>query len=159
MTSSEADPVPSDRPEVSAFDAPVHRLPLAAGDVGVDASTESSEAAERVIVELVGAFYESIRDDEHLGPIFAARVKDWPTHLERMSGFWSSIVLHTGRYAGRPLEVHASIQGLEVEHFQRWLRLWSESVARHVPRAAQRQFLMPAARMARRFADECVSRE
>ena len=55
---------------------------------------------EAIIQRLVHAFYDSMRADTVLGPIFSARIVDWEPHLQRMCVFWSSVTLMTGRYQG-----------------------------------------------------------
>ncbi|MWD29108.1 preprotein translocase [Aquicoccus sp. SCR17] len=81
---------------------------------------------ESVLEVLVHGFYAKVRVDPLLGPIFAERISDWGPHLERMVAFWSSVVLMTGRYHGKPVPKHA---GLPVEwaHFERWLELFRET--------------------------------
>jgi len=37
---------------------------------------------------LVRAFYKKVRQDKTLGPIFNATIKDWETHLEKLTDFW-----------------------------------------------------------------------
>jgi len=103
---------------------------------------------ESMIRSLVDAFYETIRADDLLGPIFARYIVDWSAHLPKMYDFWSTVVLRTGRYAGRPLEVHQRLPGLTPLHFDRWITLWKQTVARTVPPAAQNAFVIPAERMA-----------
>jgi hemoglobin len=66
-----------------------------------------SEFAQSPGIDEVHGFYSRIRIDPVLGPIFAARIKEWDPHLSRMSAFWSSVVPMTGRYHGRPLQKHA----------------------------------------------------
>ena len=78
---------------------------------------------EAVLRRLVHRFYAKVRDDRWLGPIFAARIVDWPPHLERMVTFWSSVALMTGQYHGRPVPAHTSLP-IEVAHFDRWLALF-----------------------------------
>lgn len=39
------------------------------------------------ILRLVRAFYARVRQDETLGPIFAAHVEDWPAHEEKITRF------------------------------------------------------------------------
>ncbi|HKN31491.1 MAG TPA: hypothetical protein VJY34_27890 [Roseiarcus sp.] len=46
---------------------------------------------EIVIDRLVRAFYTRVREDELIGPVSAAQVKDWEPHLQRMCAFWSSV--------------------------------------------------------------------
>ena len=50
----------------------------AAEQIGVDAD---------FINHLVETFYEKVREDELLSPIFAERISDWPPHLSRMKAF------------------------------------------------------------------------
>lgn len=78
---------------------------------------------EGVLRDLVHSFYEKVRRDAVLGPIFASRIADWGPHLERMVAFWSSVALMTGRYHGRPVPAHASLP-VKGAHFERWLGLF-----------------------------------
>ena len=39
---------------------------------------------EAMIERLVRRFYEAVREDPLLAPIFAARIRDWEPHLQRM---------------------------------------------------------------------------
>lgn len=61
---------------------------------------------EADIAQLVDAFYERVRADDLLGPIFNAQVDDWPDHLAKLRGFWSMVMLRSGSYSGRPLPPH-----------------------------------------------------
>ncbi len=56
---------------------------------------------------LVHRFYDRVHFDPLLGPPFEARIADWQSHLARMCAFWSSVMLMTGHYHGRPIQVHA----------------------------------------------------
>ena len=78
---------------------------------------------EDVLHQLVHRFYGKVRDDRLLGPIFAARITDWPPHLERMVTFWSSVTLMTGQYHGRPVPAHTPLP-IDAAHFDRWLALF-----------------------------------
>lgn len=98
-----------------------------------------------ILVALVHGFYAKVRDDELLGPMFAARISDWEPHLGKMVAFWSSVALMTGAYHGRPVPAHI---GLPVHwtHFERWLSLFRETAheicspagAEHVIERAER---------------------
>ena len=81
---------------------------------------------QEMLGELVDRFYAKVRADHVLGPIFDARIADWGPHLERMTAFWSSVALMTGRYHGSPVAAHG---GLPVgwSHFERWLGLFRET--------------------------------
>jgi hemoglobin len=84
------------------------------------------------IVRLVDTFYDRVRADSALGPIFdtVARV-DWGRHLPKMYDFWESVLFGKIGFKGSPLMVHRDLAGLtpvtSVE-FDRWLQLFHESV-------------------------------
>ncbi|MFV3127713.1 group III truncated hemoglobin [Niveispirillum sp. KHB5.9] len=86
------------------------------------------------LAALIVAFYANVRLDPLLGPVFHAMVgegdDEWAAHLRRVHDFWSSVTMGTGRYGGRPMQVHAGIPGLEAAHFQRWLALFAETADR-----------------------------
>lgn len=77
---------------------------------------------------LVNRFYARVREDEFLGPIFESVIQDeWESHLAKMTGFWSTVLLGVQGYSGSPLIAHQAVPGIEPEHFVRWLRLFSET--------------------------------
>jgi truncated hemoglobin YjbI len=73
-------------------------LALPADDLGSSAMP-LAELTEASIVRLVDAFYAKVRRDPQLGPVFdrAIGADSWPAHLDKMYGFWSSVMLTTGR--------------------------------------------------------------
>src|SRR5512138_834647 len=71
---------------------------------------------EAMIERLVRRFYDAVRDDALLGPIFAARITDWEPHLQRMFAFWSSVALMSGRYHGQPMAKHMPLP-VDARHF------------------------------------------
>ena len=84
---------------------------------------------ESQIDDLVAAFYARIRKHPSLGPVFQRVIgDDWTPHLKVMCDFWSSVMLTTGRYKGRPIPAHVRInqqQGIiEPKHFAEWLTLF-----------------------------------
>lgn len=81
---------------------------------------------DAMLHDLVHRFYDKVRVDPMLAPIFAARIADWEPHLERMVAFWSSVALMTGRYHGAPVPAHASLP-VNGEHFERWLALFRQT--------------------------------
>lgn len=103
---------------------------------------------EEEISTLVNDFYGRVREDELLGPIFDAHVADWGHHLGKMSDFWSSVLLRTGRFMGTPMPKHIALPGLTAELFQRWLMLFEQTVAEQPNQAMGRQALGAAQRIA-----------
>lgn len=92
--------------------------------------TFHSDLTEENIAKLVATFYGRAREDDLIGPIFNAAVKDWDHHIAQISDFWSSMLLRTGRYEGRPMRPHLVLP-LRAEHFDRWLALF-ETTAREI---------------------------
>ena len=83
---------------------------------------------EAAIHHLVRVFYAKVRRDAELGPIFEAVIADrWDQHLERMTDFWSSVMLTSGRYSGNPMIKHIRQKAIRPPHFTRWLALFEET--------------------------------
>ncbi len=100
------------------------------------------------LTALVHRFYDKVRADPMLGPVFAERIADWGPHLERMVDFWSSVALMTGRYHGAPVPRHAALP-VDWAHFERWLTLFRETAAETCPPAGAALVIDRAERIAR----------
>jgi hemoglobin len=81
---------------------------------------------ESRLATLVDRFYDKVRADPLLGPVFEPLVDDWDAHKVLMTSFWSTVALRTGHYRGNPLARHQPLP-IDVTHFQRWLALWQET--------------------------------
>lgn len=106
---------------------------------------------EAEITSLVWDFYDRIRLDEMLGPIFSAHIQNWDEHLGIMVRFWSSLLLKTATYQGSPMAKHMCLGHLEAAHFEQWLRLFKETCAERENSAMGEQALTFAQRIARSF--------
>ena len=83
---------------------------------------------EKDLERLVDRFYAKVREDQMIGPLFNSAVADWPEHLEKLTAFWSSVMLTSGRYKGNPMAAHVRHgSNIEPQMFDRWLALWSET--------------------------------
>lgn len=102
---------------------------------------------ETMIARLVNAFYARVQADALLGPVFAARVHDWPAHIEKLCAFWSSVALMTGRYHGQAMRPHLDLP-VGAAHFDRWLEIFGQTAAELCPPAAAEHFLERARRIA-----------
>ena len=102
---------------------------------------------EAMIERLVRRFYEAVRADALLAPIFAARIADWEPHLRRMFAFWSSVALMTGRYHGTPMAKHLPLP-VDGGHFDRWLDLFEQTAREICPPEAEAHFVERARRIA-----------
>ncbi len=101
------------------------------------------------IERLVRHFYARIRYDTELGPIFAAAIPgDWEPHLRTMIDFWSSVMLRSRRFNGRPVATHRALAGVTPEHFDTWLRLFDDSARTIYSAAIAEQFVDRAGRIA-----------
>jgi hemoglobin len=90
-----------------------------------------------------------VRADPELGPVFNDAVHDWPEHLDKLAAFWSSVMLTTGRYKGRPLPAHMKHKPrITPQLFERWLALWRETSDAMMPAAAAQALQDKAARIA-----------
>ncbi|MBS1626239.1 MAG: group III truncated hemoglobin [Bacteroidetes bacterium] len=77
---------------------------------------------------LVDSFYGKIREDEMLKDIFNNVIQNrWPQHLEKMYTFWQTVLLDEYTYNGTPFPPHAKLP-IEEEHFNRWLKLFNQTV-------------------------------
>ena len=77
---------------------------------------------EAQISRMVDDFYDRVFADERLGPIFMRRIgADRAHHMHVIKQFWSSVLLRTGAYAGRPVPVHLKLKEVEPEDFRIWL--------------------------------------
>lgn len=92
--------------------------------------TDISSRAD--IARLVDSFYDRIRADARLGPIFddVAHV-DWETHLPRMYTFWEAVLFGVPGFRGNPMAAHIAVdrqETLSADDFARWLALFHATV-------------------------------
>lgn len=107
--------------------------------------------SEADISRILVRFYDLVRADEQLGPVFAV-VEDWDDHLTRLAEFWSSLMLTTGRYKGNPLSMHlVHAEKIRPAMFVRWLELWRQATDELVPVEIAGEMQVKAARIASRF--------
>lgn len=84
---------------------------------------------------LVHSFYEKIRKDDLLGPIFNAHIPEdeWPEHLMNITDFWETNLFKVPRYKGSPTQKHINVDinsnyTISQVHFGKWLQLWFETI-------------------------------
>jgi hemoglobin len=108
---------------------------------------------EESLGRLVAAFYFKVRSDELIGPVFEKAISDWPEHLDKLQAFWSSVMLTTGRYKGRPLPAHLKhADSISSASFARWLQIWRETAAELLPPAGAAAIAEKASRIAESLA-------
>lgn len=80
---------------------------------------------------LVNTFYEKIRSDEVLAPVFFKIPMNWQTHLAVMYQFWENVIFFKGDYAGNPMLVHKNLHdkiGLDAAQFEHWIQLFNQTI-------------------------------
>lgn len=100
---------------------------------------------------LVNTFYERIRADALLAPVFNERIQDnWPLHLEKMYRFWQTVLLEEHTYFGSPFLPHAQLP-VGHEHFATWLALFYNTVDELFTGVKAEEAKWRAAKMAEMF--------
>lgn len=122
--------------QTAASRTPEHRAHVDAIRQRKRAEAEAIGIDEVLVDRVVERFYTRVRADDLLGPIFAAKITDWPVHLARMKQFWRSVLLGTGEFSGNPMMKHQAISGLEERHFAHWLDLFYQTLRDECPQAA-----------------------
>lgn len=81
---------------------------------------------------LVNTFYDKIRINELLGPIFNEVAKvNWETHLPKMYSFWSSLLLGEHSFSGNPMMKHVELSkqtAMTEAEFSEWLLHFNQTV-------------------------------
>lgn len=103
------------------------------------------------IKALVDSFYTKVREDELLGGIFQEVIQDkWPEHLQKMYRFWQTVLLKEHTYYGSPFPPHAKLPVTKA-HFDRWLKLFRETVDQHFEGQKAEEAKWRAEKMAEMF--------
>jgi hemoglobin len=87
---------------------------------------EATGLSDAVLECVVRSFYGTAREDPILAPLFA-HVTNWEAHITKITAFWSSVALMSGRYHGQPMAAHLPLP-IEPAHFVRWLELFEQTV-------------------------------
>jgi hemoglobin len=107
---------------------------------------------EAGLARLVARFYGTVRADPLIGPVFNDAVHDWPDHLEKLTAFWSSLMLMSGRYKGAPMMAHLKHRGrITPDMFDRWLALWQQATEAEMPPPVAAAMQAKARRIAGNF--------
>ena len=84
---------------------------------------------------LVNVFYDRIRENELLGPIFNLHIKEeqWPDHLEKLTDFWVTALFGIVCFKGNPTIAHKTVDynlnhTIAQYHFEQWVSLWHSSI-------------------------------
>ncbi len=92
------------------------------------------EIDRSAIEKMVRNFYPKVLKDELIAHYFLHTLGDdlksdkWYEHLKTLDNFWYALMTGEGRYMGDPLMPHMFLGGLSVEHFERWLILFRQTL-------------------------------
>lgn len=89
--------------------------------------TKKDIATEADIRQMVDEFYNRVRQDDMIGPVFDNAIQDWSQHLPVMYRFWDTLLLGSGTYKGSPFDKHVSLP-IDAKHFQRWVALFEQNI-------------------------------
>ncbi|WOC40360.1 group III truncated hemoglobin [Polaribacter sp. HL-MS24] len=84
---------------------------------------------------LVKTFYNKIKEDAFIGPIFLKAIPEheWEVHLEKLTDFWETNLFFKKKYKGNPMQVHVELDvknnyTITQKHFEKWLELWMSTL-------------------------------
>jgi hemoglobin len=87
------------------------------------------------IYTLVSTFYNKIKKDDFIGPIFLKIIpdKEWEPHLQKLTDFWQTNLFFVRKFKGNPMKAHKDVDQkfnhtINQTHFDHWLSLWYETV-------------------------------
>ncbi len=102
------------------------------------------------LARLLHHFYADVRQHTLIGPIFNRQIHDWPAHLEKIGSFWARLTGGPSEYSGRMPMKHLNL-GIEAQHFDVWLQLWSFNCRGHLPKTEAEEMIGLAHEIGRRL--------
>jgi hemoglobin len=109
-----------------------------------------SGLTEPLVREVIAAFYERLRKDPVLGPVFYGVLgDDWTAHLNRINLFWLTVTrLGQGYQAKNFMPAHIRHPSIQPEQLPRWLALFRKTANAMCPPEAAGVLIDIAERMA-----------
>lgn len=106
--------------------------------------------SEPLIRTVILSFYEKVRSDPLLGPIFEAAIgDDWDHHIERIILFWLTATGLQRGYEGRNfMPAHLRHSSIHTDQLPRWLELFRQTAGEHCSPEPARALVDIAERMA-----------
>lgn len=116
---------------------------------------KSQTITQENIAKLMEIFYEKVRKDKDLGPIFNDAIgtsdEEWKEHKGKIGNFWAGMLLGEGNYNGQPLKKHLDLPAFPQEFFQTWLKLFESSLDKVYDENMQAVILQRAQMIASHF--------
>ena len=90
---------------------------------------------ESLVRRVITSFYDKVRCDAVLGPVFAEAIgDDWDAHIERIVLFWLTATRLARGYDGRRfMPAHLRNRSIRVDQLPRWLELFRDTTAEQCP--------------------------
>lgn len=109
---------------------------------------------EPLIRKVILSFYEKVRRDAILGPVFAEAIgDDWDRHIERIMLFWLTATRLSRSYDGRSfMPAHLKNLAIRADQLPRWLELFRGTAAEQCPPQVASVLVDIAERMAETLA-------
>jgi len=118
----------------------------------------TSEVTKENLNKLVVSFYAKVIKDDLIGPIFIdvlgkdMKNETWKSHIELLTNFWAAIALGESDYNRTPFAPHLEFADrLSVKAFERWLKLFFETLNSIYEPALAQQFLARSKHIAGNF--------
>jgi hemoglobin len=86
---------------------------------------------EALVRKVITSFYDKVRSDAVLGPVFAEAIgDDWDPHIERIVLFWLTATRLKRGYDGRRfMPAHLGNGSIRADQLPRWLELFRNTAA------------------------------
>jgi hemoglobin len=86
----------------------------------------SAGLTEALVRKVIVSFYQKVRGDALLGPIFAEAIGNgWDSHIERIVGFWLTATRLGRGYDGRNfMPAHLRNTSIRADQLPRWFELF-----------------------------------
>jgi hemoglobin len=105
---------------------------------------------EPLVRDVIASFYEQVRQDPILGPVFFGVLgDDWTAHLNRINLFWLAVTrLGQGYPAKNFMPAHIRHPSIQPDQLPRWLELFRKTARSMCPPEAADVLIDIAERMA-----------
>jgi len=105
---------------------------------------------EPLVRDVIAVFYEQVRKDSVLGPVFFRVLgDDWTAHLNRINLFWLTVTrLGSGYQAKNFMPAHIRHPSIQPDQLPRWLALFRRTARSMCPSEAADVLIDIAERMA-----------
>jgi hemoglobin len=105
-------------------------IPLTNASEAFRSRAAETGITKQLIQNVVLAFYDKVRKDAVLGPIFLDAIgDDWDAHIERIMSFWLTATRLDRGYDGRRfMPAHLKHRSIRPRHLGRWLTLFHETL-------------------------------